>query len=109
MLVVSFDDSDLRELEKEWNLVTLQTKWKLEYCYKSMNVIADDRSAAPTVNVQANDSSATANDVMSSTYTNDNDSIPTPINASAPVNLNQLSNNLLHTAHHPDDDQTSQA
>ena len=106
------DETDLCELEKEWNLVTLQTKWKLEYCYKSMNVIVDDSSAAPTVNVQANDSSATANDVMSSTYTNDNDSndsVPTPTNAPTPVDLNQLSNNPLHTAHHPDDDQTSQA
>ena len=77
-----------------------------------MNVIVDDSSAALTVNVQANDSSATANDVMSSTYTNDNDSndsVPTPTNAPTPVDLNQLSNNPLHTAHHPDDDQTSQA
>ena len=28
------DESDLCELEKEWNTVALQTEWKLEYYYK---------------------------------------------------------------------------
>ena len=39
------DEKDLCDLEKEWHSVVLQTKWKLEFCYKPQNATVDNNSA----------------------------------------------------------------
>lgn len=39
------DEKDLCDLEKEWNLVILQTNWKLESCFKPQNATTVNTSA----------------------------------------------------------------
>ena len=50
------DENDLCVLENEWDPVALQTKWKLEYCYK-LNVMPNTPTSA--VVHESNNSSAT--------------------------------------------------
>lgn len=45
--IVKGSESDLEELEKEWDRVQLQTGWKLELCYMSSSEIPDHDAAAP--------------------------------------------------------------
>ena len=58
------DEKDLCDLEKEWNVVALQTQWKLEYCYKPNAIVQADNPASDPVStehVQLNNSPAATN------------------------------------------------
>ena len=94
------NENDLCMLESEWDSVALQTKWKLEHCYKP-NAMPNNPTPAVEQDVHANsDNSAT--DVPPTNEqrpTDDKDSEEAPTAALTLVNPSQLSNHpLQHSA-----------
>ena len=89
------NESDLCELESEWNSVALQIKWKLEQCYK-----LNTNNLAPDENLQTNNTTDQTPPINEeSTATENNHATPATTTLTL-VDPNQLTDPPIHTDNH---------